>query len=81
MDNQNPCRRAGSGGVSGSRPYGTRKGTLLESMPLGVTTVTSPVVAPAGTLVVTSELDTTVKGAAVRLKPTLVDPVRLAPEC
>ena len=55
-------------------PYGTRKGTLLESVPLGVTTWTSPVVAPAGTVVVISELDTTVKVAAVPLKLTLPAP-------
>jgi len=30
----------------------TRKGTLLESVPLGVTTSTAPVVAPAGAVVV-----------------------------
>jgi hypothetical protein len=60
--------------------YGnTRKDALLKSMPLGVTTWTSPVVAPAGTVVVISELDTTVKVAALSLKLTLVAPVRLVP--
>jgi hypothetical protein len=63
----------------GGRPYGTWKDTLLESVPLGVTTLTSPVVAPAGTVVVISELDTTVNWAAVPLKVTLVAPVRLVP--
>jgi hypothetical protein len=45
--------------------YGTRKGTLLASVPLGVTTLTSPVVAPAGTVVVISVFETTWKTAAV----------------
>jgi len=37
---------------------------LLESAPLGVTTWTFPVVAPAGTLVVIAEDETTLKAAA-----------------
>jgi hypothetical protein len=49
-----------------------RKATLLASVPLGVTTWTLPLVAPAGTVVVISELETTVKVAAVPLKLTLV---------
>jgi hypothetical protein len=49
-------------------------------MPLGVTTLTSPVMAPAGALVVISEPDTRLKVAAVPLKPTLVAAVGLAPE-
>lgn len=57
----------------------TRNTTLLLSVPAGVTTVTLPVVAPAGTVVVISELDTTVNVAAVPLKLTLVVPVRLFP--
>jgi hypothetical protein len=44
---------------------------LLESVPLGVTTWTSPVVAPAGTVVVISELETTVKVAATPLNLSL----------
>jgi hypothetical protein len=59
--------------------YGTWKDTLLESIPLGVTTLTSPVLAPEGTLVLISELDTTVNLAAMPLKVTLVAPVRLVP--
>ena len=55
------------------------KSTSLESVPLGVTTLTSPVVAPVGTVVVISELDTTVNLAAVSLKLTLVAPVRSVP--
>src|ERR1039458_879490 len=63
-----------------ARLYGiTRKRTLLERVPLGVTTWTFPVVAPAGTVVVIKELDTTVNVAAVPLKMTLVAPVRLLP--
>jgi hypothetical protein len=70
---------------SGQRPvrnrhrfYGTWKGASLESVRLGVTTSTVPLVAPTGTVVVISELETTVKAAGVPLKVTLVAPVRLA---
>jgi hypothetical protein len=55
------------------------KGTLLVSVPPGVITATEPLVAPAGTLVVISELETTVNAAAVPLKVTLVAPVRSVP--
>jgi hypothetical protein len=49
----------------------TVKGTLLESVPLfRVTTSTVPVVAPVGTAVVISELETTVNVAALPLKVT-----------
>jgi hypothetical protein len=49
-----------------AQTYGcTRKGTLLFSVPAGVVTVTVPVVAPEGTVVVISELETTVNAAAV----------------
>src|ERR1017187_373676 len=59
--------------------YGsTLKGTLLESVPLGVTTRTLPVVV-AGTVVVIRDADTTVNVAAVSLKVTLVAPVRSLP--
>jgi hypothetical protein len=44
--------------------YGTRQLTLLESVPLGVTASTSPVVAPVTTVVVISELETTENVAA-----------------
>jgi hypothetical protein len=57
----------------------TRKATLLVSVPCGVTTLTLPVVAPVGTVVVISELETTLKAAAVPLNVTLVAPVRLVP--
>jgi hypothetical protein len=59
--------------------YGTTpKYTLLESVPVGVTTWTEPVVAPVGTVVVISVFDTTVKTATTPLKLMLVvAPVRL----
>lgn len=64
----------------GSDSYGpTRKITLLLSSLLGVVTSTSPVVAPAGTVVLISELLTTVKAAGVPLNVTLVACVRLFP--
>jgi hypothetical protein len=46
---------------------------------LGVVTLTGPVVAPLGTVVVISVLETTLKVAALPLKVTLVAPVRLLP--
>src|ERR1700724_872151 len=58
----------------------TRKTTLVVSVPPGVATWTVPVVAPAGTVVVISELDTTVNVAGVPLKLTLVAPVKLVPK-
>jgi hypothetical protein len=54
----------------------TRKGTLLVSVPVGVTTVRLPVLAPAGTMAVISVLETTVNVAARPSKMTLVAPVR-----
>ncbi len=57
----------------------TRKLTLLESVALGVFTWTLPVVAPVGTVVVISELETTVNVAAVPLNVTLVAPVSFVP--
>lgn len=57
----------------------TRKGTLLVSVPFGVTTVTLPLVAPVGTVVVISVLETTVNDAAIPSKLTLVAPVRFVP--
>ena len=60
--------------------YGkTRKAMLLGSVPPGVVTVTFPVVAPAGTVVMISVAETTVKLAAVPLKLTSVAPVKLVP--
>jgi len=49
------------------------------SVPLGVITSTGPVVAPVGTVVVISDLETTVKVADVPLNVTPVAPVRLVP--
>ena len=46
---------------------------------MGVTTVTLPVVAPVGTVVLISVPETTVKAASVPLKLTLVEPVRFVP--
>ena len=43
--------------------HGTLNCTLLCSVPLGVTTETKPVVAPLGTVVVISVLETTVNAA------------------
>lgn len=58
-----------------------RKTTLLVSVAPGVTRVTTVrVVAPAGTVVVISELDTTLNVAAVPLKVTLVAPVSVVPK-
>jgi hypothetical protein len=59
--------------------YGTLNDTLLKSVPLGVTTSTTPVGVPTGTVVVISELDAAVKVAALLLKLTRVVPVRLVP--
>ena len=61
------------------RRYGILNATLLLSVPLGVTTLTVPLVAPAGTVVVISELETTLKTAAVPLKVTLLAPVSFVP--
>ena len=44
------------------------KGTLLESVPPGVTTWTVPVVAPAGTVAVMNVLELKVKVAGVPLR-------------
>jgi hypothetical protein len=67
--------------AAASWPYGsTRNDTLLASMPLGVTTLTSPVVAPAGASVMISERGMPVKVAGVPLKLTSAAPVSLASE-
>lgn len=52
---------------------------MLVSVRRGVVTLTLPVVAPVGTVVVISELETTVNVAAVPLNVTLVEPVRPVP--
>src|SRR5215472_7647243 len=57
----------------------TRKFTLLVKVRLGVVTLTLPVVALLGTVVLISVLETTVNLAAVPLNVTLVEPVRLFP--
>jgi hypothetical protein len=50
----------------------TWKGTLLTSGPLGVTTWSVPVVAPAGTALLIKKLEFMVKTAGAPLKVTLV---------
>src|SRR5580658_6284730 len=52
---------------------------LVSVVPGDVTTRTTPVVAPVGTVVVISVLDATVNVAATPLKVTLVAPVSLFP--
>jgi hypothetical protein len=64
---------------SGENHFSTRKFTLLVSLRRGVTTLTLPVVAPVGTLVVISELETTLNFAALPLNVTLFAPVKLFP--
>src|SRR5258708_9085651 len=60
--------------------YGTWNVTLLLSfLPPEVVTVTVPLVAPPGTLVVISEAETTLNLAAVPLKLTAAAPARLVP--
>ena len=58
----------------------TRKLVLLVSVPAGVTTLTWPVPAPEGTLVVMSEDETISKGAAVPSNVTAVAPARYCPQ-
>ena len=57
----------------------TRKTTLLFSVFLGVVTVTKPVVAPLGTVVLISDFETTVNIAVVPLKVTLVALFKFVP--
>src|SRR5215469_3983133 len=57
----------------------TRKGRLLVSVPPGVVTVTYPLVAPAGTLVVISVFEALPITARVPLKLTAVAPLRFVP--
>ena len=63
-----------------SKPYCfTRKGTLLESVPLPSVTCTVPLVAPAGTTAPIREFEITLKTAGVPLKLTPVAPVEIGP--
>src|SRR5580658_1929277 len=57
----------------------TRKGTLLENVPRGVVTWTSPVVAPVGTVVEILNAEPMVKATATPLNVTLVAPVKSLP--
>src|SRR5580698_9462318 len=59
--------------------HSTWKATLLVSVPVGVSTVTVPVVAPVGTVASISVLETTENAAGTPLKVTFVAPVRLSP--
>lgn len=60
--------------------YGkTRNFGLLFSVPVGVLTVTTPVLAPLGTVVVKYVSETTVKVAATPAKETFVAPVKPCP--
>jgi hypothetical protein len=54
--------------------FSTKK--VPDTTPLGVVTVSLPVDAPAGTVVVTSVEETTVNTAGVPLKLTLLAPAR-----
>jgi hypothetical protein len=58
--------------------FSTKK--VPDTTPLGVVTVSLPVDAPAGTVVVTSVEETTVNTAGVPLKLTLLAPARLLPK-
>jgi hypothetical protein len=58
----------------------TWKTTLLKSVPQGVITWTVPVVAPAGTVVVISDANSTLNAAATPLKLTLVAPPPFGPK-
>ena len=55
------------------------KSLELVAVPPAVATVTLPVVAPLGTVVLIWVLETTVKVAAVVLKSTLLAPVKFVP--
>jgi hypothetical protein len=58
----------------------TQNFLLLRRLPLGLVTVTKPVVARAGTAVLISELDFTVNAAEGPLKLMLLTPVRSVPK-
>ena len=63
-----------SPGASASAFFVTMNRLLLLSTPAGVVTVTTPLVAPVGTVAVRYVAATTVKVAAAPLKDTLVVP-------
>jgi hypothetical protein len=54
--------------------------TLLFNVPVGVTTSTSPVVAPVGTIALMTVETLTLNSAETPLKVTLVAPVRPVPK-
>ena len=75
-----PCPLVSCPSSLGPRCYGrTRNFTLLFRVPLGVCTVTKPVCASGGTVVVISDCETTVNAASLPLNRTLVAPVRSVP--
>ncbi len=80
------CTRLPTGPVAGEKPV--MVGALevvtvnrfwLYPVPEGVVTLTLPVVAPLGTVVVMDESELTTNEAATPLKVTAVAPVKLAP--
>lgn len=74
------CRQVPIVTILTSAGYGvTRKFKLLVNVRAGVVTLTLPVVAAAGTVVVISVPDTTMNVAALPLKVTLLAPVKLFP--
>lgn len=65
--------------IWGTDSVTTVKEVAVDVLPNGVATLTVPVVAPTGTLVVISVSETTLKAAVVPLKLTFVAPVRALP--
>jgi hypothetical protein len=63
LDGQTPLPISRDNAVAGQLYGSTRKGTLLESVPFGVSTWTFPLVAPVGTVVVISEGESTLSRA------------------
>ena len=66
--------------TAGRAEDSTVKGALLKAVPVGVVTLTLPVLAPRGTMAAMSVVESTVKVAGVPLKVTAVAPVKLEPE-
>ena len=66
--------------TAGRAEDSTVKGALLKAVPVGVVTLTLPVLAPRGTMAAMSAAESTVKVAGVPLKVTAVAPVKLEPE-
>src|SRR5438876_3389011 len=66
--------------TAGRAEDSTVKGALLKAVPVGVVTLTLPVLAPRGTMAAMSVAESTVKVAGVLLKVTAVAPVKVEPE-